>query len=982
MDTVKSHWWLLVVLVVFSTVAAHGAGLVKNSDFVTRVEGNAARAVDWTVSADAATAYSVVDDDGYKDSFSLHYKGEAQRKVGPVTQAVTLQRNTDYVLVAALKSDGTLKPAVRIVGPQGQLAVVVSDGSNTWTPFSARFNSGAATAATIEAFGDAGLTAQGPFPGGASAIDAVQVYLPNEVPATAKAEAAFVAPGPNVALGKPYTLQPAPSYGLSADPGDKTQLTDGEYTVGYFWAQKTTVGWSGANPVIISIDLGKVEPIAGMGYDTAAGVAGVTWPTSILIMVSDDGKSWTAAGDLITLAGKTSTPPPPTPYKVHKFATDQIKTHGRFVRLYVEQTPYAFVDEVEVYQGPQTFLQVPLGPAVDDPLKLFNDRIVYGGMMWRLRTDLSLARKAIAESKLSEAQKAALLDKANALAPRIETLPTEVPKSFRTVLPLNDLHAEIYALYAPMQRAQGLKPLTVWTNSRWDMLQPTQAPEKQPAAPSLAVRMMQREYRGATFNLSNTSDSPMNVTFNISGLPGGVNPDYISVRDIPFTDTRDRVPVADALPEIRAGANGYRVTIPAGMAKQIWLDFRPMDVKPGDYKGEIALRSARADNVTIPLSFRLQSQVFPARPTIHIGGWDYLETLSGQYDAVPTNVPDFLKVLPANYVDTPWAGGGVQPSGATFDPDGRLAGELKFTNWDRWIGLWPGARRYAVFLSVGDSFAGEKMGTPRFNKMVGDWITAWVEHMKTQNLQPEQLVLLLWDEPNQGDMSKTQLIKLWAQAINAVQPQVTLFEDPTYSAPQDVKDGFWDEIDVICPNLPMFLAGDQAFRDFYVNMGKAGKEMWFYSCSGPSKLLDPITYHRSQFWQAARYGWKGSFYWAFGDEAGGSSWNAYLQKRAQYSPLFVDPSGVTDAKHMAAIREGAQDYEYFVMLNSRIAELEKKGVKSPVLQQAKQLASDGPEAVTEQITTESLPWEAPKDRDMMDKVRVQVLEMLDKLAKL
>ena len=75
MVTVKSHWWLLVVLVVFSTVAAHGAGLVKNSDFVTRVEGNAARAVDWTVSADAATAYKVVDDDGYKDSHSLHYKG-------------------------------------------------------------------------------------------------------------------------------------------------------------------------------------------------------------------------------------------------------------------------------------------------------------------------------------------------------------------------------------------------------------------------------------------------------------------------------------------------------------------------------------------------------------------------------------------------------------------------------------------------------------------------------------------------------------------------------------------------------------------------------------------------------------------------------------------------------------------------------------------------------------------------------------------
>ena len=209
-----------------------------------------------------------------------------------------------------------------------------------------------------------------------------------------------------------------------------------------------------------------------------------------------------------------------------------------------------------------------------------------------------------------------------------------------------------------------------------------------------------------------------------------------------------------------------------------------------------------------------------------------------------------------------------------------------------------------------------------------------------------------------------------------------LFQDPTYSKPQDLKDGFWDDVDIICPNLPMFLGSDQAFRDFYLNMQKAGKKMWFYSCSGPSKLLDPITYHRAQFWMAARYGFSGSFYWAFGDEAGGSSWNAYLQKRAQYSPLFVDPSGVTDAKHMAAIREGAQDFEYFVMLKARIAELEKKGVQGPLVEQAKTLLVQGPAGVCEQITAANQMWNVPKDRDMMDKVRVSVLDMLDKLAKL
>src|ERR1039458_10371213 len=39
----------------------------------------------------------------------------------------------------------------------------------------------------------------------------------------------------NLALGKSYTVSPLPSYALSAPSTDRTSLTDGKYTVGYFW---------------------------------------------------------------------------------------------------------------------------------------------------------------------------------------------------------------------------------------------------------------------------------------------------------------------------------------------------------------------------------------------------------------------------------------------------------------------------------------------------------------------------------------------------------------------------------------------------------------------------------------------------------------------------------------------------------------------------------------------------------------------------
>ena len=120
----------------------------------------------------------------------------------------------------------------------------------------------------------------------------------------------FTPPGPNIALNKPYTLDPSPNYGdCTLDP-QRVVLTDGAYTEGYFWVQKTTVGWVNTRPVAITLDLGQVKPIAGLSYSTAAGVADVAWPASMWIMVSDDGKEWCAAGDLVRLANKHGAPPP------------------------------------------------------------------------------------------------------------------------------------------------------------------------------------------------------------------------------------------------------------------------------------------------------------------------------------------------------------------------------------------------------------------------------------------------------------------------------------------------------------------------------------------------------------------------------------------------------------------------------------------------------------------------------------------------
>src|SRR6266542_3779071 len=94
----------------------------------------------------------------------------------------------------------------------------------------------------------------------------------------------------NIALHRPYTLTPAPNYTLSTDPEDAAQLTDGGYSETGFWPHKSTVGWTHVSPVSIVVDLGQDAPIAGASFDTAAGRAGVQFPSAIWVLVSVDGK--------------------------------------------------------------------------------------------------------------------------------------------------------------------------------------------------------------------------------------------------------------------------------------------------------------------------------------------------------------------------------------------------------------------------------------------------------------------------------------------------------------------------------------------------------------------------------------------------------------------------------------------------------------------------------------------------------------------
>jgi hypothetical protein len=265
------------------------------------------------------------------------------------------------------------------------------------------------------------------------------------------------APAKNIALGRPYTMTPRPSYGLTSDTGDNAQLTDGTYTTGRLWRQAIAVGWTNAVPVVIVIDLGKIESISGVSYSTAAGIAGVRWPRSIFVLVSDDGQRFFPSGDLVAQAAADT---PATGYAGFRFAKRDFETHGRHVALIVDPTgPYTFCDEIEVLSGDPAWVRTSLsGESTSDFHRFFVDARTRVSIARRLAADVGAVRRELESSSISAAVRTRLALELTAAENEADTIPTPPHDSFKAVLPLNAPHARIFAVHGQAAQARGRPP--------------------------------------------------------------------------------------------------------------------------------------------------------------------------------------------------------------------------------------------------------------------------------------------------------------------------------------------------------------------------------------------------------------------------------------------------------------------------------------------------------------------------------------------
>ncbi len=788
----------------------------------------------------------------------------------------------------------------------------------------------------------------------------------------------------NIALGKAYTFSVSPNYPLCTDTGDVTDLTDG-IRIGW-WSNKGTVGWKyKKEPIKITVDLGKVEPVMGVAFNSMAGSSSIMWPSSIAVLVSEDNENFYLVGDLMELADEDL----PLAYQGTKrcdFRTTKLRTKARYVRFYVIPSgTYTFCNEIEIYKGDEDFLSIdfPSQPTNEDQL-LSKERLTRLGCYKRFRRDIELSRKIIQDSSCnfwtkwrSDRQLKRMLSELNT---------SEYPQDvdvFKAIIPFNNFHKKIFKIYASVLAKSKMAPITIWHSHPYHMLRLFEKPLNELS--QLQVKMMQGECRSEVFNITNINKRTKQIEFRIVETEGENFANNIRVYQVEYVDTREGEAVASALILLNKKDGVYKTTVSIGMTRQIWLLVDSKDISPGLYHGRIEIFT-KSFHKEIEFKIDVVSVSSLDYSDCSLATWDYV--YDKRYGITEDNQAEAINDITKRPVDTvccrrpivPW------PKKEDFDVNGNLVGTLNFAKWDSFVATFPG-KNYLAYTACrrSSAFVGKEFGTESFERAISQWASAWALHNHSIGLKPKQVMILFHDEPSNEEGFKTMYF--YSKAFKLGTSEILIRGNPTVS-PIGIPYGLEmvESLDILYVRRISYVRASNSLKNFYQEHVNKGKSLWFGMSNGLVRVFNP-GYYRLLPWYCAAFKANGSSFWAYGDNGGVSNWNEYSAiGRNNYTPLFIDTQSITTSKHWESACEGIHDYRCLQILLSRVEELKEAGCQDPKVGEAEIMVNTISREVIDQlhkifgIYFESKSIDNPSI--LVDDARLRILEMLKSMENL
>jgi len=184
-----------------------------------------------------------------------------------------------------------------------------------------------------------------------------------------------------------------------------------------------------------------------------------------------------------------------------------------------------------------------------------------------------------------------------------------------------------------------------------------------------------------------------------------------------------------------------------------------------------------------------------------------------------------------------------------------------------------------------------------------------------------------------------------------------------------------NEVDIWCPEVYSFNPDGAAQQQ------KRGKEVWWYVAFStrhpfPNYWIDyPALDCRVHFWMTWKHKLDGILYWSINYRSQDNWKTAMCYPGANGDGHLTYPSadgGVVDSIRWEAIRDGAEDYEYFWMLSQAVKMAEARGPRGELLARARELLAIDDRVVRAYNDYNPDPAALVSERDEM----AQVLEDL------
>lgn len=503
----------------------------------------------------------------------------------------------------------------------------------------------------------------------------------------------------------------------------------------------------------------------------------------------------------------------------------------------------------------------------------------------------------------------------------------------------------------------------------WKPLDPLELPPDD-AMGMLSTTVMPGERRALALNVRGTSSGHTSIGIRIS--LAGLRSDALQIYQVNWTGNDLGDWVAAELEWLGDASAEQQVSLLPGVTRQIWIQVQPeVAASAGRFFGSVSLSAADGVAKEVPIQIKILNTPFP-RPSMHFGGWDYSVGFDN-YAVGEANRAQFVAYLRERYVDTPWAQSVVM-NWKSLDADGNITYPLDTSALARWLSAWPDARRFRVYLEVGDKIGTIPTADERFAAVVAGWATAWAAEIRRLNKSPEQFDLLLVDEPQTAEQFRTT--ERWARAIRQSGAGFRIWTDLAQQDPVQLPENLLEVVDTVAINLRYAEHRPTAHETWSQSLSQKGKAIEVYAFDGPARRLDPYAYYRLTPWRAFFMGATAVSFWSFADTGGSPSDNEFAANDYNYSPLYIGRELVRPGKHMEAAAEGIQDTQYLRMLKNVAATHPSEGVRL----RANELLDQASTFIHESASSSKSQWRFQQEASEADRQRIEIGEFLDSIG--